>query len=114
MRNSEINLSISLDEENIPKKLQWNATERHGLDKEDTKAFSLAVWDAESNSIMKIDLWTDDMMVGEMKRFYIQMLGAMSETILTATGDEEMAQIINETTEKLAQLLMKQERQGQV
>jgi hypothetical protein len=38
----------------------------------------------------------------------------MSETILTATGDEEMAQILNDTTEKLAQLLMKQERQGQV
>jgi gliding motility-associated protein GldC len=114
MRQSEINLSITLDEENIPKRLQWNATDRQGLEKEDTKAFTLSIWDTESNSIMKIDLWTDDMLVGEMKRFYIQQMGAMSETILTATGDEEMAQIVNETAEKMATLLMKQEREGKL
>jgi len=114
MRNSEINLHISLDDENIPQRLQWNATDKHGIEKEDTKAFALAIWDAESNSIMKIDLWTDDMKVGEMKRFFIQQLGAMSETILNATEDQEMATIINETAEKLAKLLMQQEKEGKI
>lgn len=110
MRSSKIELEIILDDQNVPEKLLWDADDKQGEGQESTKSVFLAIWDHQSNSIMKIDLWTKDMLVGEMKRFYIQMIGSMSEGILNATQDEEMARMLAETAESLAQHLMREER----
>src|SRR5690606_38617923 len=87
MKNSEINFKIQLDDKNIPKTIEWDATdkEREGL--ESTNSISLNVWDNLNNSTLKIDLWNDQMSVAEMKRFYIDILGGMAQTILNSTGD---------------------------
>lgn len=110
MRTSDITIHVSLDEQNIPEKITWEATDAPADVPNTTKAFALSVWDSEANGIMKVDLWTKDMMVGEMKKFFIQTLGAMGETLLSATGDEKMFNEINGTCERLAQLLMEEER----
>lgn len=112
MRHSDIILHVTLDNENIPEKITWEATDAPADMPNTTKAFALSVWDAGSNSIMKVDLWTKDMMVGEMKKFFIQTLGAMGETLLNATGDEKMFEEINGTCERLAQHLMEEERKA--
>jgi gliding motility-associated protein GldC len=54
---------------------------------------------------MRIDLWTKEMPVDEMKIFFHQTLVAMSDTFHRATGDEKMA----ETMKDFANILLKLE-----
>jgi gliding motility-associated protein GldC len=51
----------------------------------------LSVWDSKVKENMRIDLWTKDMPVDEMKIFFHQTLVAMSDTFLEQQGDEKMA-----------------------
>lgn len=101
MRKSNIELSIALDEQNIPESIVWNASDSPTGKPESTKAMALALWDENNQTTMKIDLWTKDMPVDEMKLFYIEAIGGMSETLLSATGDEYMYQEIKNVCEKL-------------
>ena len=94
MKSSEINFSIQLDENKIPENIKWNATDKPG-DDDNTKAISIAVWDDKEQNTMRLDLWTKEMQIHEMKKFYIDALGGMAQTILNATGDEKMSTEIN-------------------
>jgi len=49
------------------------------------------------------------MPVNEMKRFYIDCLGGLAQSILTSTNDELMANEINNLCEKLAVHVQKTE-----
>ena len=101
MRTSNIELSIELDNSNIPESIVWNASDSPTGKPENTKAMALALWDDKNQTTMKIDLWTKDMPVDEMKLFYIEAIGGMSETILSATGDEVMYNELKSVCEKL-------------
>ena len=89
MKKSEIKFHVTLDDKNIPEKIDWSATDAH---KESTsKAIMISVWDAQENNTLRIDLWTRDMMVEEMKQFYHQSLLSMADTFERATGEAETA-----------------------
>ncbi|GHB26687.1 gliding motility protein GldC [Mongoliitalea lutea] len=103
MRNSEIKFNVQLDDKNLPKSIQWDATDKEGGELESTKSISLNVWDNLNHSTLRIDLWTDDMSVAEMKRFYIDIIGGMAQTILNSTGDEFMAEEMKELCDRLVQ-----------
>jgi gliding motility-associated protein GldC len=51
----------------------------------------LAMWDKKENNTMRIDLWTKDMSVDEMKKFYHQNIMTLTDTYIRATGDEVTA-----------------------
>ena len=68
---SEIKFTIELDENKIPEKLSWDA-EDGGISNEDTKAFLISVWDSSKKETLKMDLWTKDMPLDEMKHFFHQ------------------------------------------
>ena len=104
MKKSNINFSIELDEKNVPENILWDATDKPG-DADHTKAISVAVWDDIEKNTMRLDLWTKEMPVLEMKKFYIDALGGMSQSLLTATGDEQMASQINSLCEQLSKTL---------
>ncbi len=57
---------------------------------------------------MRIDLWTKDMPIDEMKRFYIDCLGGLSQSILNATGDEFMAAELNAVCDRLVEHVKKE------
>ncbi|MFY0687071.1 MAG: gliding motility protein GldC [Cyclobacteriaceae bacterium] len=101
MRDSEIKFKISLDEDNVPEKIMWSADDKDGEGFDETKSISIALWDGDQKNTLRIDLWAKDMPVDEMKRFYIDCLGGMSQTLLNATGDEFMATEINTLCDKL-------------
>lgn len=101
MKKSDINFSVNLDEKNLPKSIEWNATDKESGGMESTRSISLNVWDNLNHSTLRIDLWTDDMSVAEMKRFYIDILGGMAQTILNATGDEYYAEEIKDLCDRL-------------
>lgn len=87
---SEIKFLVELDENRVPEKLSWSAQDG-GIDNEEAKAMMLSLWDAKARETMRIDLWTKDMPVDEMKQFFHQTLVAMADTFQRATDDEKMS-----------------------
>jgi gliding motility-associated protein GldC len=101
MRKSTIEFTIELDAQNVPEKIQWDATDKPDDGFSETKAISIALWDQSQKNTMRIDLWTKEMPVDEMKRFYIDCIGGLAQSALTATGDEYLSSEMNALCEKL-------------
>ena len=101
---SEIKFLVNLDENRVPEKLSWTAQEG-GVNAEETKAVLLSIWDSKAKETLRIDLWTKDMPVDEMKLFFHQTLVAMSETFLRATGDEKMTATMKDFCDYFAEKL---------
>src|SRR5690606_39126819 len=101
MKKSDIKFEIELDENNLPKAIQWDASDKESEGLESTKSISVNVWDNLNHATLRIDLWTEEMSVVEMKRFYIDILGGMAQTILNSTGDEYFSEEIKELCDRL-------------
>ena len=101
---SKIELKVELDENRVPEKLHWTAQDG-GVTNEEAKAMMLAVWDAKTQEAMRIDLWTKDMPVDEMKVFFHQTLVAMSDTFKRATQDEKMSATMKDFCDYFAEKL---------
>ena len=101
---SEIKLKVGLDENRIPEELTWSA-EDGGITDEAAKAMLLSVWDSKNKESLKIDLWTKDMPVEEMKLFFHQTLVTMSDTFMRATQDEKMTATMKDFCEYFAEKL---------
>lgn len=89
MRTESISINIELDENNIPEKLTWKASE-NGMGSE-VKAMILSVWDAREQNAMRIDLWNKQMGVDEMKQFVHQTILTLADSFEKATGEKPMA-----------------------
>lgn len=101
---SEIKFEIELDANRVPEKLFWSAVDG-GVAKEEAKAIMLSIWDSKVKETMRIDLWTKDMPVDEMKIFFHQTLVAMSDTFKRATDDEKMADTMKDFCDYFAEKL---------
>ena len=99
---SEIKFLVELDENRVPEKLTWSA-EDGGVELEEAKAMMLSIWDSKVQETLRIDLWTKDMPVDEMKIFFHQTLVAMSETFQRATQDEKMADTMKDFCDYFAE-----------
>jgi gliding motility-associated protein GldC len=108
MKKSTINFTIHLDQNNVPDKIFWDATDKPEAGLTETKAISIALWDHIQKNTLRIDLWAKDMPVDEMKRFYIDCLGALAQSMLSSTGDEVMANETNALCERLVEHLRKE------
>lgn len=101
---SEITLRVGLDDNRVPEKLSWSAQDG-GIDNEEAKAMLLSVWDSKNQESLKIDLWTKDMPVDEMKTFFHQTLVSLSETFMKATQDEKMTATMKDFCDYFAEKL---------
>ena len=101
---SEIKFTVALDENRVPESLTWSA-EDGGISNEPTKALLLSIWDSKAKETLRIDLWTKDMPVDEMKLFFHQTLVAMTDTFRRATGDEKMSETMKDFTDYFAEKL---------
>lgn len=90
MKESKITVNVSLDENNIPEKLHWEASDG-AQELSESKAAFLSFWDLKAKETLKIDLWTKDMESQEMKHFFHQTLLSMSDTLERAIGEDKMA-----------------------
>lgn len=89
VKESQIRINVGLDENNVPEEISWHASD---TEKEKScKAMMLAVWDGDSRDTLRIDLWTKEMQVDEMKMFMHQALHTMADTFERATGEQEMS-----------------------
>ncbi|MBT8253831.1 MAG: gliding motility protein GldC [Flavobacteriaceae bacterium] len=101
---STIELTVELDENRIPERLSWSA-EDGGISKAEAKAMMLSVWDPKDKETLRIDLWTKDMPVDDMKIFFHQTLVAMSNTFNRATQDEKMTETMKDFCDYFAEKL---------
>jgi len=101
---SEIKFEVGLDENKIPEVISWTA-EDGGIEEAETKAIMLSVWDSVKKDTLRMDLWTKDMPVDEMKQFFHQTLVAMAATFERATDDQKMSATMRDFCEYFAEKL---------
>ncbi len=101
---SDIKFTIGLDENRVPETINWSAQDG-GIAAEPAKAILLSIWDSNAKETLRIDLWTKDMPVDEMKQFFHQTLTAMSDTFRRATGDEKMSDTMKDFCDYFAEKL---------
>jgi len=92
MKRAEIKLIVDLDDNNIPQNITWESTDSQNKDAVPVKSFMLALWDHNYKNTMRIDLWTNDMPVDEMKRFFFETLQTMGDSFLRATGETNIVE----------------------
>ena len=109
MRKTTINFAVELDDNNLPDKITWDATDKPENTLSQTRSLSLALWDHQQKNTLRIDLWTKDMTVDEMKRFYVDCIGGLSQSALTATGDEAFSSEMSKLCERLIELIKKEQ-----
>jgi len=92
MKTAEIKLTIDLDDNNVPERILWESTDSENKEALPVKSIMLALWDQNYNNALRIDLWTKDMPVDEMKTFFYQTLMTMGDSFLRATGEENIVE----------------------
>jgi gliding motility-associated protein GldC len=94
MKQTEIKFKVSLDNNSLPTTIEWSAPD---AGQESTcKSMMVALWDASENNTLRIDLWTKDMSVDEMKKFYIQNIMTLTDTYFKATADEPTSTLVKD------------------
>ena len=102
---SEIRFKIGLDENKIPESISWMAEDSGMKDFDPAKAIMLAVYDEKSSETLRMDLWTKEMKVDEMKQFFHQTLVSMADTLQRATNEDELANDIRSYCRELSKKL---------
>ncbi len=113
MKNSEIRFRVELDDSNIPDKIFWEATDGPTIGLQEARAITVSVWDHIQQETLRIDLWGKEMTVEEMKRFYIDTIGGMAQSIRTSTNDEFMSKEIDNLCNRLVEHLKKENKKSE-
>ncbi len=90
---SSIEFKITFDENKVPEKIDWIADNQQ---ESTCKAIMTSVWDEKENNTLRIDLWTKEMMVEEMRHFCVQTIITMADTFERATNDAKSAEDLRE------------------
>jgi gliding motility-associated protein GldC len=101
---SKIEFTVDLDENRIPEQMSWTAKDG-GVEDEATKAILLSVWDHKTKDTLRMDLWTKEMSVDEMKQFFHQTLMSMANTFERATNDDKMSATMRDFCDYFAEKL---------
>lgn len=91
VKTSNISVNVGLNANNLPIRMNWTAPDGAVKDQE-ARAMLLSMWDPKEKNTMKIDLWTKDMSVEEMKQFFHQTLLTLSDSFERATGETNICE----------------------
>lgn len=86
VKKGDIIINVDTNENKIPQSIKWTATDAN-IDNKECKAMFLSLWDKEDKNALKMDLWTGEMMVDEMKMFFYQTLMTMADNFQRATNE---------------------------
>jgi gliding motility-associated protein GldC len=103
MKTSEIKLTVLLDSNRVPEKIEWEATDSGFEGKKECKSMMLSLWDKEENATLGIDLWTKEMRVDEMNIYIHQTLIKMADTYKRATKNSSAADLIEKFSVEFAE-----------
>jgi gliding motility-associated protein GldC len=102
---SYIKLTVHLDDNRVPEKIEWEATESGSPGVKEAKSFLLSLWDKNDNATMGIDLWTKDMLLDDMNLHFHQVFLKMADTYKRASKNSEVADFINNFAAEFAKKL---------
>lgn len=91
IKTSEINIKVGTNENNVPLRMMWDATDGN-INKQEASAMFLSLWDPKDKNTMRIDLWTKEMSIEEMKQFFHQTLLTMADNFEKATGEKNISE----------------------
>jgi gliding motility-associated protein GldC len=98
---NEVIVRIGLDENQLPEKIQWSATD---AEKEsDAKATFITFWDDELKQTLSLQLWVKDFTVDDMKRFVHQSVVLLTDTLEKATGKDTLISDMRDFTDYFAE-----------
>ena len=101
---SKIEFKVGLDENKVPEKLHWSA-EDSAIKNEEAKALMVSVWNDDAQETLRLDLWTKDMQIDQMKKFYHQTLVSMADSFERATNDDKMSATMRDFCDYFAEKL---------
>jgi gliding motility-associated protein GldC len=104
-KKSEIKITVELDDNKMPTKIEWEATDAGFDGKKPAKTLMLSLWDEKENMTYSIDLWTKEMLVNEMNTHFHQVFLKMADTFERATNNKEAAGMIRKFSDELAKKL---------
>ena len=94
MKTTEITFKVTVDENNLPHSIKWSAPDSG--ESSECSSVMIALWDTKENNTLRIDLWTKDMMIDEMKKFFHQNVMTLTDTYVRATGDDATGKKVKE------------------
>ncbi len=92
---SNIGFQIELDENRVPVKIKWEATDAGFEGKKECSSMMIALWDTSEKVTFGLDLWTKDMLVYDLNKHFHQIFLKMADTYLRATKNSEISDMIN-------------------
>src|SRR3970040_829160 len=87
-RTAEIRLKVDLDADNLPTRIEWEATEASNDGPVPCQSMMLSLWDAENK--------TTGATIDDMNLHFYQVFRKMADTYLRATKNPEVARLIAE------------------
>jgi len=91
MKKSTIKIEVTLDEKNVPTKIEWAADDSDVKGLQPVKSMFISLFDEKSEDTLKLDLWTKEFRVDEMDRFVFQTIRSMADSYFKATNNKELA-----------------------
>lgn len=88
---SEINIRIQLDEERVPSKIHWRASEAGQDHPSESKTVFVSFLDKETLDTSTLFLWTKECQVAEMDRNVYYALTALADGYYRATQHTELS-----------------------
>jgi len=98
-KKSRLHINFELDINQVPEKINWESITDDKKTSNTAKASFLSFWDAKQLNTMSLDLWTKEMSVEEMSKFYFQQFMNMADTFEKATNEDQMALAIRDFAE---------------
>ena len=111
MPKKEIKLTIELDDQHVPERIEWEATDAGG-GKKRASSMMLYLWDPDAKNSMSIDLWTKDMLLHHMNAHFVHNLLSMADTYQRASSNPALAGMIKNFANQFAAELKKSQEQG--
>ena len=109
-RTSQIRITVHLDENKVPERLQWEAEDGG---QGECKAALVSLWDERERNTMRIDLWTKEMTIEEMNAFFHQNILTMADTFERATNEGRMAEQMRDFAAYFAEHMLGSKGEGQ-
>jgi gliding motility-associated protein GldC len=85
-KQSEIKIDVALDDHKVPQAIYWTATDSTAEERQHAKAMMVNFWNGMDKAALRIDLWTQEMMIDEMADFYYQTYMGMADSFQRSTG----------------------------
>ena len=93
-RTAEIKLTVDLDGDNLPTRIEWCSSEGQDNGPATCQSMMLSLWDSEKKTTAAIDLWTKDTSVDDMNLYFYQVILKMADTYMRATKNADVANSI--------------------